>query len=69
MTVALNKSGKKVINGRGKSLKHSAEYPIQFGYAIAALIAPFGTPSRSLDQGWVALMLTYVNLQIWFYEI
>ena len=51
VTIGTNHVGKKVITGKSKNLEKSAEYPIQFGLAIATLIRPTDGPARSPD--WV----------------
>ena len=45
-------SGVKKVNGKAKQLKRSGEYPLKFGLALAALLAPTDSPSSSLDWGW-----------------
>ena len=51
VTIGVSKSGKKVVSGKNRNLKQSAEYPIQFGLAIAALITPRDRPT-SLPDWW-----------------
>lgn len=48
--VKVSKDGKKSINGIPKQLRTSANYPVQFGLAVASLIRPYGDPDPSPES-------------------
>eukprot|EP00435_Cladocopium_sp_Y103_P073051 s121_g42.t1 len=45
----ISKSGKQQVTGIRGALRESASYPAGFGFALAALIEPEGSPAQSLD--------------------
>ena len=47
----ISKDGRRQVTGQKKNLEISANYPIQFGLAVAGLIAPYGSPKRSPVTG------------------
>lgn len=49
MKKTISKSGKQQVTGIRGALRESASYPAGFGFALAALIEPEGSPAQSLD--------------------
>ena len=52
VTHSINKKiGKRQVTGNKTNLSKSAEYPVQFGLAVAALIGPHGVPESTPERG------------------